>query len=96
MVQLSRIAIAQAARFPDLARRSAVTPRQQLVVDLLKYHVGEGTIVADDVEILADHFIGMVAGMPARRASLGVIRSASDERRRLEVAVGLFLRSLRP
>ncbi len=96
MVQLSRIAIAQAARFPDLARRSAVTPRQQLVVDLLKYHVGEGTIVADDVEILADHFIGMVAGMPARRASLGVVRSASDEQRRLEVAVALFLRSLRP
>jgi len=96
MVQLSRIAIAQAARFPDLARRSAVTPRQQLVVDLLKHHVAEGTIVADDVEILADHFIGMVAGMPARRASLGVIRSARDEQRRLEVAVGLFLRSLRP
>jgi AcrR family transcriptional regulator len=96
MVQLSRIAIAQAGRFPELARRSAVTPRQHLVAELLKYHVGEGTIVADDVEILADHFIGLVAGMPARRASLGVVRSAHDERRRLEVAVALFLRSLRP
>ena len=63
-------------------------------MELLKYHVGEGTIVADDPEILADHFIGMVAGMPARRASLGVARRAADERRHLEVAVALFLRSL--
>jgi len=96
MVKLSRIAITQAGRFPELARRSAVMPRQHLVVELLKYHVGEGTIVADDVEILADHFIGLVAGMPARRASLGLARSARDERRHLEVAVELFLRSLRP
>jgi AcrR family transcriptional regulator len=94
MVKLSRIAVAQAGRFPELARHSAITPRQHLVVELLKYHVGEGTIVADDVEILADHFIAMVAGMPARRASLGALRSERDERRHLEVAVALFRRGL--
>ena len=96
MVKLSRIAIAQAARFPELARRAGTSPRHQLVVDLLKHHVANGTIVADDVEVLADHFIGLVAGMPARSASLGIVRSAKEEQRRLEIAVDLFLRSLRP
>ena len=40
--------------------------------------------------------IGLVAGMPARSASLGIVRSAKEEQRRLEIAVDLFLRSLRP
>jgi AcrR family transcriptional regulator len=96
MIKLSRIAIAQAARFPELARRAGTSPRHQLVVDLLKHHVANGTIVADDVEVLADHFIGLVAGMPARSASLCIVRSAKEERHRLEVAVDLFMRSLRP
>jgi AcrR family transcriptional regulator len=96
MIKLSRIAVTQAARFPDLARRAGTTFRHQLVVDLLKHHVANGNIVADDVEVLADHFIGLVAGMPARSASLGIVRSVKEERHRLDVAVDLFLRSLRP
>ena len=94
MVKLSRIAVAQAANFPDLARRAGTTPRHQIIVDLLKHHVASGTIVADDVEVLADHFIALVSGMPARSASLGIVRSAKEERHRMEVAVDLFVRGL--
>jgi AcrR family transcriptional regulator len=96
MVKLSRIAISQAERFPDIARNAATSPRQQLVVDVLKHHVANGEIVADDVDILAEHFIAMVAGMPARLASMGIVRGPEVQRRRLEVAVQLFVRGLRP
>jgi AcrR family transcriptional regulator len=96
MVKLSRLVIAQAARFPELARRASTTARHQLLVDLLKHHVANGTIVADDVEVLADHFIGLVAGMPARSASLGIMRSPKAERHRMDVAIDLFLKGLRP
>jgi len=96
MVKLSRIAISEAERFPDIARNAARSPRQQLVVDLLKYHVAAGAIVADDVDILAEHFIAMVAGMPARLASMGIVRRPKSQQERLRVAVRLFVRGLRP
>ena len=96
MVKLSRIAVTQAERFPDIARHAATSPRQQLVVDLLKFHVAQGAIVADDIDILAEHFIAMVAGMPARLASMGIVRGRAAEAARLRVAVRLFVRGLRP
>jgi AcrR family transcriptional regulator len=99
MVKLVRIATAQAARFPDIARRThgvASWPRQQLVIDLLKRHADAGTIVADDPEILAEHFLAMVAGMPARHASFGIVLDAAAQERRTQVAVQLFMRGLRP
>lgn len=98
MVKLGRIATAQAARFPDIARRThavAFWPRQQLVTELLKRHAEAGAIVADDPEILAEHFLAMVAGMPARLASFGIVPDPSSQERRLQIAVQLFLRGLR-
>lgn len=98
MVQLGRIAVTQAARFPDLARRQAIAywPRQQLVRDLLERHAATGAIVAEDPEILAEHFLGMVAGMPARLASYGTVRDGADQERHTRIAIRLFLRGLRP
>jgi AcrR family transcriptional regulator len=98
MVQLGRIAVAQAARFPDLARREAIAfwPRQKLVADLLRRHAATGAIVADDPDILAEHFLGMVAGMPARLASYGVVRDPADQDRHTQTAIELFVRSLCP
>jgi AcrR family transcriptional regulator len=98
MVQLGRIAVAQAARFPDLARREVIAfwPRQKLVADLLRRHAATGAIVADDPDILAEHFLGMVAGMPARLASYGVVRDPADQDRHTQTAIELFVRSLRP
>jgi AcrR family transcriptional regulator len=98
MVKLGRIAIAQASRFPEIARRSRAGAfwRLQLVVELLERHASTGAIVAEDPEILAEHFLAMVAGMPARLASLGIARDPADEKQHLEVAVRLFLRALHP
>jgi AcrR family transcriptional regulator len=98
MVQLGRIAVSQAARFPDLARRQAIAfwPRQQLVADLLERHAARGAITADDPEILAEHFLGMVAGMPARLASYGIQRDPADQDRHTRTAIELFVRGLRP
>jgi AcrR family transcriptional regulator len=98
MVRLTRIAAAQAERFPDLAQRAnaAGWPRKQLVVELLRQHAAAGAIVADEPEILAEHFLGLVSGMPARLASFGIVRRPPVQRRFTDVAVDLFLRGLRP
>jgi hypothetical protein len=68
----------------------------QLVVELLQRHADEGTIVADEPEVLAELFLGMVAAAPARLASFGIERAAADQERHTRAAVQLFLRSLRP
>ncbi|MFF2846322.1 TetR/AcrR family transcriptional regulator [Streptomyces sp. NPDC058001] len=99
MVQLGRIAIAHASRFPEIARGTygaGFWPRRQLLVDLLNRHAATGAIVADDPEMLAEHFLGMVSGAPARLASYGIVRDAADQERHTRTAVRLFLRSLRP
>lgn len=98
MVKLGRIAVAQASRFPEIARRSQAGAfwRVQLVVELLKRHAATGAIVADDPEVLAEHFLAMVAGMPARLASLGIVLDAAEQEHRTRVAVQLFRRALAP
>jgi AcrR family transcriptional regulator len=100
LVQLSRIAISQAARFPELARSTlgaGAWQRRGVVVRLLEHHAAQGTIViTDDPEILAEDFLAMASGMPARLASLGVLREPEDQANRTRIAVQLFVRSLRP
>jgi AcrR family transcriptional regulator len=98
MVRLTRIAVTQAPRFPELAEEAntASWPRKQLVVDLLERHAATGVIVADEPEILAELFFGLVSGTPARLASFGIARRPVVQRRYTDVAVDLFLRGLRP
>ncbi|UGQ13238.1 TetR/AcrR family transcriptional regulator [Yinghuangia sp. ASG 101] len=97
MVKLSRVAAAHAERFPDVARRtSGFSRRHELLVELLARHTAAGRIVADDPEVLAEHFLGMVAGVPARLASFGTVRSQADHEHHIAVAVRLFMRGLRP
>ena len=99
MVKLSRIAATHALRFPDIARRTllaGVSSRYQLIVELLKRHAAKGTIVADDPGILAEHFLAMVSGAPARLALFNITRANPAQQHRLRVAVDLFVRGLRP
>jgi AcrR family transcriptional regulator len=97
MVALSRLAIAQAGRFPEVARTTYwMWPRKNAVADLLRQHAAAGTVVVDDADLAAEHFLGMVAVTPARMASFGVLHSPEEQRRRTEDAVRLFLRALRP
>lgn len=99
MVALSRLAVAQSTRFPELALHSDDSDtftRRNLVREVLDAHAATGEIVVDDPEIASAHFIAMVAGMPARHASLGLVRDPEVQRHRTEVAVDLFVRGLRP
>lgn len=99
MIKLSRIAATHALRFPDIARRTllaGVSSRYQLITELLKHHAAKGTIVASDPAILAEHFLAMVSGAPARLALFSIVRDEPAQQQRLRVAVDLFLRSLRP
>ena len=66
------------------------------MVELLQRHAATGAIVADDPEILAEHFLAMVVGMPARLASFGIVRNAATQAHYTRVAVDLFVRGLRP
>ena len=99
VVKLSRIAIAHAARLPEVARQTnaaAVWPRQQQVVEVLKHHAATGAIVADEPDVLAEQFLGMVAAAPARLASFGITRDEDALDHHTRTAVELFLRGLRP
>lgn len=97
MIKLGRIAVTHALRFPEIARQAhdaGWSPRHQMLIDLLTHHAAKGSIVAEDPQIMAEHFLAMVSAMPARLASFNIILSAAEQRRRIDVAVQLFLKSV--
>ena len=65
-------------------------------MQLLQRHLASGAIVAEHPEVLAEHFMAMVSGMPARLAGFGITRDEATNERYLDAAVRLFLRGLRP
>jgi hypothetical protein len=98
MVKLSRIAVAHALRFPEIARQTHAagwSMRHQMLIELLKHHAAKGSIVADDPELMAEHFLAMVSAMPARLASFDIVLTAAEQKRRIDVAMQMFLRSVR-
>jgi len=98
MIKLEQIAIAHASRYPEIARRTFGTgfwPRKQFVVELLLRHAATGSIEADDPDMLAELFLGLVGGQ-ARLASFGIVRDEAEQDRHIRAAVELFLRGLRP
>jgi AcrR family transcriptional regulator len=98
LIKLSRIAAAYALRFPEIAIRThalGFSPRYHLLVELLERHAARGAIIRADLASLAEHFLAMVSGAPARLASFGIMRDTAAQQRRIEVAVELFLRGIR-
>ncbi|WP_018500644.1 aldo/keto reductase [Parafrankia discariae] len=94
IVRLSRMAIAESARFPEFAVSSqAVTwsPRVQLIIDVLRRHESAGTVVVGDVDLAAEQFFAMVGAMPAWLAAYGIYRTPEVEEEHLHHAVSLFL-----
>ncbi|WP_019927694.1 TetR/AcrR family transcriptional regulator [Nocardia sp. BMG111209] len=95
LIKLRRIAAAQAERHPDLARQATAWPSPNPVAELLRHHARTGTIVADDPDLLADHFLAMVTA-PAWSTVFGHPRpGAADAERTIGSAVALFVRGLR-
>lgn len=94
IVRLSRMAIAESARFPEFAASSQAvtwTPRIREIMDLLRRHERAGTVVVEDIELAAEQFFAMVGAMPAWLATYGVYRTPEVEEAHLLHAVTLFL-----
>jgi AcrR family transcriptional regulator len=99
MIKLSRIAVVQASRFPEIAQQTQIAHlwrRQDVVADLLRRHAAAGTIVAEDPDALAELFLVMASGVPARLASFGVVRDAAEQANQTRTAVEVFLRGISP
>lgn len=95
-VAMERIVMAEAARFPDLARRlyeSGFLGAAQLVAELLRRAAVRGEVQLPDPEFAADQFVSTVILSPFRRAALGVGNPTFDAAAfdRMSRAVDLFL-----
>jgi AcrR family transcriptional regulator len=98
MVSLARVVAAEATRFPELARMTlaASSTETRTLAGLLQRHSANGAIVADEPEILAEQFLGLVSGVPAYLASFGVVRDETTQARYTDVAITQFRRGVRP
>ncbi|XVQ09450.1 aldo/keto reductase [Spirillospora sp. CA-255316] len=97
IMRLSRMAIAESARFPEFAANTQAatwSPRIQVIMDLLRRHERAGTVVVRDVEIAAEQFFAMVGAMPSWLAAHGIHRTPEVEEQHIEHAVELFLNGL--
>jgi TetR/AcrR family transcriptional regulator, mexJK operon transcriptional repressor len=95
-VAMERIIMAEAARFPDLARRlyeSGFMGAARLVAELLKRAAARGEVQLSDPDFAADQFVSTVILSPFRRAALGVEKAAFDDAAfdRMSRAIDLFL-----
>lgn len=94
IVRLSRMAIAESARFPEFAASSQAvtwTPRIRVIMELLRRHERAGTIAVGDVELAAEQFFAMVGAMPAWLATYGIHRAPEVEEAHIRHAIELFL-----
>jgi len=99
VVKLSRIAVAEADRFPEFAHNTQSltwSPRMRAVMDLLQRHIDDGALQIDDIESAAEQFLSLVTLMPARLAMFGITRSPEHEEKHLRRAVSLFLNGILP
>jgi AcrR family transcriptional regulator len=89
--------IAEAARFPDLARLFIDRNRgREMIVELLTTYRNRGVIEFADAAMAAEHFAILVVGIPRMLALLVGREPPAGEERRLRCAVGLFLDGCRP
>jgi TetR/AcrR family transcriptional repressor of mexJK operon len=94
VIAFHRLFIAEAPRFPSLARlfveRNRHRPLSEIIRVLADY-ADRGVIEIGDPELLAEQFFILVAGASQRMALLAGREEPSQEDRRLEAAVRLFL-----
>jgi AcrR family transcriptional regulator len=84
--------IAEAGRFPDLAKLFLARNRvRHLIVEVLQTYADRGAIALRDPNMTAEHFAILVVGIPRMLALLGGREPPAEEERRLRAAVRLFL-----
>lgn len=98
-VRLKRMALAEAAQFPEFAVAADSmmwAPRMRALAELLRRHKVKGNVDIDDVELAAEHFLALIEAVPARLADFGIFRSKSQQDRHLRDGVRLFLLGAAP
>lgn len=89
-----RLFIAEAPRFPDLAKLFFTNVRHRghaEIIRVLAAYDDSGAIKLGDPEIRAEQFFILVVGLPQRLALLGGREEPAEEDRTLKAAVRLFL-----
>jgi TetR/AcrR family transcriptional regulator, mexJK operon transcriptional repressor len=95
---LQRLLFSAAPRFPDLAADFVARNRYRGVREVervLRFYAARGEIELSDARATAEQFFIAVFGIPQRLALFGSPESPSQERRRLRLAVRLFLNGCR-
>jgi TetR/AcrR family transcriptional repressor of mexJK operon len=101
ILALRRLIIAEAERFPDLARtyfEQAPARAIEAVANCLQTYIERGLLAADDPHLAAAHFAYLVLAIPLDRAQFSPReRPSPDERDRLaNEAVRIFLAAYSP
>jgi TetR/AcrR family transcriptional repressor of mexJK operon len=95
-VAFHRQFIAEAPRFPDLARMFMERNRgRDLTIEVLRTYAERGAITLDDARMMAEHFAILVVGIPRMIALIVGREPPAEEERRLRAAVRLFLEGCR-
>ena len=93
-----RLFIAEAARFPDLAKLFVEKNRHRGLAEInrvLAAYADRAAIELSDPDIRAEQFFILIVGVPQRLALLGGREEPMKEDRRLKAAVRLFLNGCR-
>jgi TetR/AcrR family transcriptional regulator, mexJK operon transcriptional repressor len=93
-----RLFIAEAPRFPDLAKLFVTSIRHRghaEIIRVLAAYADAGAIELGDPEIRAEQFFILVVGMAQRLALLAGREETAEEDRKLKAAVRLFLEGCR-
>jgi TetR/AcrR family transcriptional regulator, mexJK operon transcriptional repressor len=101
VLALRRLIIAEAERFPDLARtyfEQAPARAIEVVADVLRVYIERGLLAADDPRLAAAHFAYLVLAIPQDRAQFCPReRPSAAERDKLAgEAVRIFLAAYAP
>ena len=98
-IMVHRILMAEANRFPELAKVAHELGWQRsnaILATMLKHFADAGQITVPDAELAAEQFLSLVVGRQTRMALLGIATDPAQIERRTHAAVRLFLDGVRP
>jgi hypothetical protein len=93
-VRLHRLFVSSAPLFPGIARRFVERNRERVVRDVegvFRFYADRGEIELPEPQLMIEHFLISVMGIPQRLALMGIRESAEEQDRRLRLAVQLFV-----
>jgi TetR/AcrR family transcriptional repressor of mexJK operon len=98
-IAINRIVMAEATRFPNLAKLVHEQGWQRsnaAVAAVLDGFAKNGQIEVEDTDVAADLFLSLVIGRQTRLAMLGIETGPAHIDQRVQAAVKLFLNGVRP